>query len=211
MFIRPGTALSPLPSQALVQISHMSERADKSSTRHATNIQHHRIELDDDFEVVQARTSSVTGRGQLVDSPRSPLKGRTTWTIGDSWAPEDDDSFDLDPNSDLYDEEVEVGLQRALPPEELQEEPPSKKRRTQASVSYDLSLSLLLSLHWLQNRLVPMFFGRRDTEMPISMNSCVQMGEGILCATLSAQTASLDAHPPLLRPNIDVRSASRQI
>lgn len=127
----------------------MSQRADKSSIRHATNIQHDRIGLNDDFEVVQARTASVTGRGHIVDSAKSPLKGRTTWTVGDSWAPEDDSEFDLDPDSEGYDEEVETGLQRALPPEGPQEEPLKKKRRTQASVSTGVILLLSFMVFFL--------------------------------------------------------------
>lgn len=115
----------------------MSQRAVKSSVRHATNIQHKRIDLGSDFDEVQARTSSLSGRGQPVDSAKSPLIG-TPWTAGDSWAPADDADFDLDPNSDFYDEEVEVGLERALPLESPQEEPPLKKRRTQASVGLRL-------------------------------------------------------------------------
>lgn len=119
----------------------MSERTHKSSVRHATNIQRHRVDVEDDYEVVHTRTSSINGRGYVADSAKSPLKGRTTWTAGDSWAPEDDCDFDLDTNSDEYEEEVEKGLQKALPPESPQEEPSKKKQRTQASVSSESSPS----------------------------------------------------------------------
>lgn len=115
--------------------SFMSERGNKSSNRHATNIQRHRVDLEDDFEVIQARTSSLTGRGRITEGPKSPLKGRTTWTVGESWAPDDDSEFDLDSDSEGYDEEVEIGLERALPPESREEEPSKKKAKTQASVS----------------------------------------------------------------------------
>lgn len=138
----------------------MSQRADKSSIRHATNIQWDRIDLDGDFEVVQARTSSVTERGHIVDSAKSPLKGRTTWAIGESWAPDDDTDFDLDPDSVGYDEEVEIGLQRALPPESSQEEPVKKKQRTQASVSLQSCIYYFLAFLQLESRRVPMCSGR---------------------------------------------------
>lgn len=111
-------------------------------TRHAPNIHRDRIPLDDDFEIIQARTSSLSGPGRLpFDSARSPLKGRTTWSIGSSWAPDDDPELDLDPDDAWYDQEMEadVGEVIDLPPVELNTRP--KKKKSQASVRHFAQLT----------------------------------------------------------------------
>lgn len=97
-----------------------------------------RIPLEDDFEVVQARTSTLVNRGRNPqDSIRSPLKGRTTWTIGSSWAPEDDPELSLNPNDEWYNDAIDadVGdlLDRSLPPQVNAAK--QKGKRSQASVS----------------------------------------------------------------------------
>lgn len=79
--------------------------------RVGSNVHMDRIPLEDDFEVVQARTSSLRGPGHLpTDSARWPMKGHTSWTVGDTWAPEDDLELALDPHDGWFDEEMEADI-----------------------------------------------------------------------------------------------------
>lgn len=98
-----------------------------------------RIPLEDDFEVVQARTSSLVGQGRLPkDSTRSDLRGKTTWTVGSSWAPEDDPELSLDPNDEWFNEAIEadVGdiIDGSTPPKLTSAK--QKVKRSLASVRY---------------------------------------------------------------------------
>lgn len=112
----------------------MSDRTQKNSTRHATNVSHTRLPLDNDYEVVQARTSSLRGTtGKAVDSPHDELRGKTTWSVGESWYPEDDPEFALDENSEWYEEELERDVGEVLDRIDMQEK--AKKDRSEASVS----------------------------------------------------------------------------
>lgn len=128
----------------------MTDRAQKNSTRHATNINHQRIPLDDDYEVVQARTSSLRwGPGLPVDSPRDELRGFTTWEVGTSWAPEDDPEFNLDKDSEQHDRELETELGTVLDRlDKWSQKESAKKKRSEASVSNrstDCSVHILTS------------------------------------------------------------------
>lgn len=107
----------------------MSDRLNKNSQRYASNIRHIRVPLDDDFEVVQARTSSLRGPGgTTAEGARSPLKGCTTWTVGASWAPEDDPEFSLDTDSEEHDDEMARGIGDVLDKADASEGPKKKKR-----------------------------------------------------------------------------------
>lgn len=95
-----------------------------------------RIPLEDDYEVVQARTSRLSGQGRLpTESARSPLRGRTTWTVGTTWAPEDDPELDLDPNDGWYDEVMDADVGDLLDGRPQQDPAKPRARRSQASVS----------------------------------------------------------------------------
>lgn len=86
--------------------------------------------------MVQARTSTLAGQGRLpTDSNRSPLRGRTTWTIGSAWAPEDDPELDLDSDDGWYDEAMEADIGDLMDGNIQQESAKPKARRSQASVS----------------------------------------------------------------------------
>ena len=112
----------------------MSSRSKRQKTYHD------RIELADDFEVVHAHESYVHQRGRLaVETPRSPQKGWTTWTVGDSWAPEDSFEFALDPHGDWYDEQLDAPVTETIETslQSVQSKPKKKKKqRSKVAVSY---------------------------------------------------------------------------
>lgn len=113
----------------------MVDRRPAKRTRHTLNVQHDRIPIEDDFEVLHSRTSSLHGPRHLpFDSARSPLRGRTTWTIGQTWAPEDDPEFSLDSDDELYEMEMEadVGEVMDIPP--VDEKDGAKVKKSQVSV-----------------------------------------------------------------------------
>lgn len=113
----------------------MSNRTQKQSARHATNITHQRLRLDDDYEVVQSRTASLQwNHNTASDSPRDKLRGQTTWTVGDSWGPEDDPEFALDKSSQRHDDELEQDIGKVLDKMEPKKPEKIKKARSEASV-----------------------------------------------------------------------------
>lgn len=99
-----------------------------------TSHYHDRIPLEDDFEVIHARSSHLTSRNEPVDSSRSPLKGRTTWTIGSFWAPDDDEELALDDTDDRYNEEIMAGIFDSRPTF-LDPGRPTRKRRVRSRIS----------------------------------------------------------------------------
>lgn len=130
-----------------------------------------RIPLEDDYEVVQARTSTLSGQGRLpTDSIRSSLKGRTTWTVGTSWAPEDDPELDLDPSDDWYDEAMGADVGDILDDHLHHHTAKQRGRRSQASVrrhspeSADVSHNL--------HRPGRSSSGRKPPDKPISRSCC---------------------------------------
>lgn len=127
----------------------MSDRQDKNSQRHASNIRRLRVPLDDDFEVVQARTSSLRGPGgTTAEGARSPLKGRTTWTVGSSWAPEDDPEFSLDSDSERHDDELKKDLGAVLDKAQASKGKQKKKKRSEVSVS-SMNYIVFLPLYFI--------------------------------------------------------------
>ncbi|KJA15106.1 hypothetical protein HYPSUDRAFT_208167 [Hypholoma sublateritium FD-334 SS-4] len=70
-----------------------------------------RVPLEDNFEVIHARTTHLTSRKEPIESSRSPLKGQMTRTLGNVWAPEDNEELALDKTDERYNEEIMVGLQ----------------------------------------------------------------------------------------------------
>lgn len=88
------------------------------------------IPLEEDFEVVNARTASLSGPNNLpMAMERSSLS--STWTIGDSWAPEENHDFSLDPDDGWYDEAVKANVCDVM--EELVA-PKKRNKRSEASV-----------------------------------------------------------------------------
>ncbi|KIJ90581.1 hypothetical protein K443DRAFT_15097 [Laccaria amethystina LaAM-08-1] len=77
-----------------------------------TNSYHDRIDLTDDYEVIHTRETRRIEHGRFLrDTPRDPLKGRTTWTAPDvSWVPEDNPEFTLDPDGNWYDAELSAPI-----------------------------------------------------------------------------------------------------
>ncbi|KAF9472049.1 hypothetical protein BDN70DRAFT_819206, partial [Pholiota conissans] len=94
---------------------------------------HDRVSLEDDIEVVHSRSSGLGVRNLAIETPRSPQKGRTTWAVGSTWAPEDDEDLALDENGQLFDQEMqaEVFESAASRVEDLRK----KRTRSKASVS----------------------------------------------------------------------------
>ena len=90
-----------------------------------------RIPLEDDFEVVHARTVSLTSRKTAIDSEISMVS--SPWTVGSSWAPEDNLEFSLDPDAGWYDEAVEANIEDLIEHWKLPKAQP-KKRKTHVSV-----------------------------------------------------------------------------
>ncbi|SJL16269.1 uncharacterized protein ARMOST_19789 [Armillaria ostoyae] len=65
-----------------------------------------RVELDYNFEVIYSHEIAVSAGGRTYETPRSPQKGRTTWTVRESWLPEDDTEMDLDENGEGFHQEL---------------------------------------------------------------------------------------------------------
>jgi hypothetical protein len=106
---------------------------------------HDRVELADDFEIVHARETYLKRNGRVaVETPRSPQKGRTTWTVGESWAPEDSLEFALDPHGDWYDEQLDAPVTETI---EVRLQPiQSKAKKKKSKISVSLPPSLMLTL-----------------------------------------------------------------
>jgi hypothetical protein len=76
---------------------------------------HDRVNLLDNFEIVHAHETIFRQWTYFpVNTPWSPQKGRTTWTQGESWVPEESFEFALDPHGDWYDEQVEAPVTETL-------------------------------------------------------------------------------------------------
>lgn len=142
----------------------MSDRTQKNSTRHATNVSHTRVPLDDDYELVQSRTSALRWTStKAVDSPRDELRGKTTWSVGDSWYPADDPEFALDDNSDWYEEELEKDVGDVLERIDLQEK--TKKDRSESSVSV-ISFVMTLLIFFLPEEAPSLLENKSSTRIP---------------------------------------------
>ena len=88
-----------------------------------------RLPLEEDFETVIFRTASRTGpNGHPKELASSYV--RSAWTVGTSWAPEDNYEFALDADEEWFDE-VLVGDVM----DEIAAVPKQKKLRSSASVS----------------------------------------------------------------------------
>ncbi|KAL0572890.1 hypothetical protein V5O48_009059 [Marasmius crinis-equi] len=63
---------------------------------------------DGDWDIVHSRQESLSKhKGKVIASQRSPMKGRTPWQRQAPWDPQNDDpTFALDENGQLYEEEL---------------------------------------------------------------------------------------------------------
>jgi hypothetical protein len=101
-----------------------------------------RIDLANDFEVLNTREGRVDQASSFVTSTeRLPQRG-TVWTAGNSWEPEDDVELALDPSSAFYDEALE-GQVTVDDPVWVR---PSKKKKSMVSVSLLFLLASLFNL-----------------------------------------------------------------
>ncbi len=108
----------------------MSKRPSKRARSQYGGSYRDRIPLEDDYDIVKARTEAISGPTYLpVQVGRSVWS--SSWTIGASWAPEESLEFSLDPDRDQYDAVVDADLADVM--EELVA-PKKKKKRSQASV-----------------------------------------------------------------------------
>ena len=108
----------------------MSKRASKRAKSQAGTFYHDRVPLEDDFDIIKARTGSLSGSNYLpVDAGKSMWS--SSWTLGDEWGPEENNEFALDPDGEQYDAEVEADLVDVM---EKLAAPKKKKKRSQVSV-----------------------------------------------------------------------------
>lgn len=138
MLTHLGHPLSGIPSQYLENTnsfphSSMSRRQSKRARFRFGGSYHDRIPLEEDYEVVQARTTSLTSRQTAVDSEREILP--STWTLGDSWAPEESFEYSLDPDHGWYDEALYANVEDVIGDIYVFK---AKKKRSQASVHSSL-------------------------------------------------------------------------
>lgn len=115
---------------------------------------HDRIPLEDDYEVVQARTASLTSRNGTINTPVSSLPAQ--WTIGSDWAPEESYEFSLDPDDEWFDEALDANV------EDIMEEitiPKAKNKRSEASVSSGIIYHIISCSCYVVFRLGRKFIG----------------------------------------------------
>lgn len=79
----------------------VNEHADRTiNKRRWANTQgtyHNCVVKEEDFEVVYSHESGLNHCQIHIETPQLPQKGRTTWIVSDSWAPQDDPEIGLDP------------------------------------------------------------------------------------------------------------------
>ncbi|KAF8069293.1 hypothetical protein FPV67DRAFT_1415377 [Lyophyllum atratum] len=93
---------------------------------------HDRVVLEDDFEIIHSRDAQsrrVGNSSRVVESQRSPQRGRTSWLVGSRWEPEDDMELALDPNGDWYDEALDAPVMEDPPTHKVQ---PKKKKHARS-------------------------------------------------------------------------------
>lgn len=117
----------------------MAERPSKRSRFRYGGSYHDRIPIEEDFEIVHARTASLTSRNAAVDTERDAL--RSSWTVGSSWAPEESFEYSLDPNDGWYDEALYANVEDVMENILI---PKAKKKRSHASVCFLCLRCLLL-------------------------------------------------------------------
>lgn len=117
----------------------MAERPAKRSRFRYGGSYHDRIPIEEDFEVVHARTASLTSRNTAVDTERDTLP--SAWTVGSTWAPEESFEYSLDPDDGWYDEALYANVEDVMEDVLI---PKAKKKRSHASVCFSILLCLRL-------------------------------------------------------------------
>ena len=76
---------------------------------------HDHVENPNDYQVIHTQEAHVEKlRQHTVLTPRNPQRG-TPWNLGNSWLPEDNVEFSLDPDGEWYDEAVDAPIMAAIP------------------------------------------------------------------------------------------------
>lgn len=104
-----------------------------------SNVIYDRIQLEDDYEVVQARTSSMRAGGYSTETTRVATE-KPTWSMGKSWAPADDPQLSLDADDSRYEDEMKAEIGEVMDGAGAGASKPApkkkkKKKRSEASVS----------------------------------------------------------------------------
>lgn len=173
-------------------------------------MQHDRIPLEDDFEVLQARTSSLHGPGNLpFDSARSPLRGQTTWNVGNTWAPEDDPELALDSDDSWYEIQMEADVGDLIDSAPVDERSRPRPRKSQASVRFMSYLSTKASNELLRRALE--CFGKSTQDKFISKNLCDRRVAETLFAIQNVLIVCQGEGTSPMRQNFGARTASFQI
>lgn len=165
--------------------------------------------MENDFEVIQARTASCSGPNNfLVETDHTSFA--TSWDYGSSWAPEDNLDFSLDPNGQWYDEALEADIANTT----VDTAAPTKRKikRTQISVRLHVSHSHLCS-HLCNIFVRPghMFIGKHMHETFISMKCFDEKVAEIFVEILHVQTVSQEGRKTLRRRSSGVKTAFYQI
>ena len=105
-----------------------------------------RIPLDDDYEIIHSRSSHLTSRNIPVDSARSPMKGRTSWTVGNRWAPDDDEELALDETDAQYNAQISADVFDSVATS-VDERPKRKRKRVRSRISVRAVARLLEYVH----------------------------------------------------------------
>ena len=121
------------------------------------------IHLEEDFEVLRVRTASRSGPNNIaVETGRTSIP--LPWTVGSSWAPEDNLEFSLDPDDEWYNEALEADIVNTEDKDVVIHE--KKKKWSQASVCCVLGLTYFSALMHIW-RLGPTSIGRYMHKTPI--------------------------------------------
>jgi hypothetical protein len=113
--------------------------------RRENTIYRDRADDGNDFEIVTARESyQLPSRGQIHQTERSEQRGLTSWSVGDSWMPEDNPELGLEQDFAAYDAAIveEIFQEDGEPPTTI-----PKKKKTQASVGFSF-LACQIIIHW---------------------------------------------------------------
>ncbi|KJA18008.1 hypothetical protein HYPSUDRAFT_115767, partial [Hypholoma sublateritium FD-334 SS-4] len=123
----------------------------RSAAKSTGGSYHDRIPLEDDYEVLKARTVSSGPNNMPIETATSILP--LTWTFGNSWAPDDDLEYSLDPDDGWYDEVLEADVGDVMEKVMMAK---GKKKRSEASVCAFFVMPALFSA---VERLDPMCIG----------------------------------------------------
>lgn len=119
----------------------MAKRPAKRSKSGFGGVYRDQIPLEEDFEVIQVRTASLTGPNYTATSS-DLFSVNLPWTRGTDWAPEESHEFSLDPDDNWFDEALEADVADVMANVLL---PKAKKVRSQASVRNLFKLVLISS------------------------------------------------------------------